>query len=103
MKIAYFHYLHGQDTALHHVRQFAEAVRSLGHPISVHAMNLAPTDNNSLKNRPGSDPLKLRRIGVGNIAHSVLALKLSGLLAPIFYLRGLWRARHVHSSSSPTL
>jgi len=55
------------------------------------------------KNRPGSDPLKLRRIGVGNIACSVLALKLSGLLAPIFYLRGLWRARHVHSSSLPTL
>jgi len=51
MKIAYFHYLHGQDTALHHVHQFADAVRSLGHTISVHAMNLAPTDNGSIRNQ----------------------------------------------------
>jgi glycosyltransferase involved in cell wall biosynthesis len=51
MKIAYFHYLYGQDTALNHVRQFAEAVRGLGHTISVHAMNLAPSDNGRIRNR----------------------------------------------------
>jgi len=45
VKIAYFHYQYGQDTALHHVHQFAQAVRSLGHRISVHAMNLAPTED----------------------------------------------------------
>lgn len=42
MKITYLHYLYGQDTALHHVRQFAEGARQLGHQVSVHAMNLAP-------------------------------------------------------------
>ena len=42
MKISYLHYLYGQDTALHHVRQFAEGARELGHDVCVHAMNLAP-------------------------------------------------------------
>lgn len=42
MHIAYLHYLYGRDTALHHVRQFAEAARGLGHRVDVHAMNLAP-------------------------------------------------------------
>jgi glycosyltransferase involved in cell wall biosynthesis len=42
MKITYLHYLYGQDTALHHVRQFAEGARQLGHEVNVHAMNLAP-------------------------------------------------------------
>lgn len=42
MKISYLHYLYGQDTALHHVRQFAEGARQLGHQVFVHAMNLAP-------------------------------------------------------------
>lgn len=51
MKIAYFHYLDKQDTALHHARQFTEAVRSLGHSISTHPMNLAPTDADRFKDR----------------------------------------------------
>jgi glycosyltransferase involved in cell wall biosynthesis len=42
MRIAYLHYLYGDDTALHHVRQFAAAAGALGHQIEVHAMNLAP-------------------------------------------------------------
>ena len=42
MHIAYLHYLYGQDTALNHVRQFADAARSFGHRVDVHAMNLAP-------------------------------------------------------------
>lgn len=42
MKISYLHYLYGQDTALHHVRQFAAGARQLGHEVQVHAMNLAP-------------------------------------------------------------
>jgi len=41
MRIAYLHYLCGEDTALNHVQQFAAAVRALGHDIAVHAMNLA--------------------------------------------------------------
>ncbi len=40
--VAYLHYLYGRDTALNHVRQFAEAARSFGHRVDVHAMNLAP-------------------------------------------------------------
>ncbi len=42
MRIAYLHYLYGDDTALHHVRQFAAAAAGLGHAIQVHAINLAP-------------------------------------------------------------
>jgi glycosyltransferase involved in cell wall biosynthesis len=42
MRIAYLHYLLPDDTALHHVRQFAAAARELGHEVEVHAMNLAP-------------------------------------------------------------
>ena len=42
--VAYLHYLYGRDTALHHVRQFAEAARGLGHRVEVHAMNLAPPE-----------------------------------------------------------
>lgn len=39
MKISYFHYLLPSDMALNHVREFARATRSLGHEISVHALN----------------------------------------------------------------
>ena len=42
MRIAYVHYLDSGDTALNHVRQFADAARTLGHEVEVHAMNLAP-------------------------------------------------------------
>src|SRR5438270_5796122 len=42
MRIAYLHYLHGEDTALHHVRQFAAAAGALGHQVDVAALNLAP-------------------------------------------------------------
>jgi glycosyltransferase involved in cell wall biosynthesis len=42
MRIAYVHYLDEGDTALNHVRQFTEAARTLGHEVTVHAMNLAP-------------------------------------------------------------
>jgi glycosyltransferase involved in cell wall biosynthesis len=46
MKIAYFHYLYGDDTALCHVEQFARAFAGLGHTVSVHAMN-APTTHST--------------------------------------------------------
>jgi glycosyltransferase involved in cell wall biosynthesis len=42
VRIAYLHYLYGDDTALHHVRPFAAAAAALGQQIEVHAMNLAP-------------------------------------------------------------
>jgi glycosyltransferase involved in cell wall biosynthesis len=41
MRIAYLHYLTADDMALHHVRQFADAARGLGHTVDVHAMNFA--------------------------------------------------------------
>lgn len=44
MRLAYLHYLYGEDTALHHVRQFAAAARALGHQVEVHAINLAPPE-----------------------------------------------------------
>jgi glycosyltransferase involved in cell wall biosynthesis len=40
LKITYLHYLYGSDTALHHVEQFANAARQLGHEVLVHALNL---------------------------------------------------------------
>jgi glycosyltransferase involved in cell wall biosynthesis len=42
MRIAYLHYLYGDDTALLHARQFAAAAAGLGHEIRMHAINLAP-------------------------------------------------------------
>ncbi len=44
MKISYFHYLYGRGTPLNHVGQFSQAIRNLGHSISVHAMNLGPEE-----------------------------------------------------------
>lgn len=41
MHLAYLHYLYGDDTAHHHVRQFSTAAQDLGHRVDVHAMNLA--------------------------------------------------------------
>ena len=38
-------------------------------------------------NRPGADPFRLRRIGVGRASRYLLAAKLSGLFAPIYALR----------------
>lgn len=62
MHVAYLHYLWGRDTALHHVRQFADGARSLGHRVDIHAMNLAPPP--APPNHGGGSaprpPLKLR-------------------------------------------
>jgi glycosyltransferase involved in cell wall biosynthesis len=44
MRLAYLHYLVEGDTGRHHVRQFAEGARRLGHEIEVCPMNLAPDD-----------------------------------------------------------
>jgi peptidoglycan/xylan/chitin deacetylase (PgdA/CDA1 family) len=38
-------------------------------------------------NRPGADPLKLRRVAVGATPTDLLAVKLSGLLAPAYAIR----------------
>lgn len=43
MHIVYIHYLCEGDTALNHVRQFADAARQLGHLVDTYAMNLAPS------------------------------------------------------------
>jgi len=42
--IAYLHYLVASDTAQNHVRQFVEAVRSLGHRVDTYSMNLHPSE-----------------------------------------------------------
>jgi glycosyltransferase involved in cell wall biosynthesis len=42
VRIAYVHYLYGDDTAQNHARQFAAAARALGHEVDVQAMNLGP-------------------------------------------------------------
>lgn len=39
MHIAYLHYLTSDASGLHHVRQFADAARNLGHRVDVHPMN----------------------------------------------------------------
>lgn len=39
MHIAYLHYLTSDASGLHHVRQFAEAARGLGHRVDIHPMN----------------------------------------------------------------
>ncbi len=39
MHIAYLHYLTSDASGLHHVRQFAEAARQLGHRVDIQAMN----------------------------------------------------------------
>lgn len=44
MRVAYLHYL-CDDFALHHVQQFADAARGLGHLVDVYAMNLSPKEN----------------------------------------------------------
>jgi len=52
--VAYLHYLYGRDTAFHHVRQFSEAARGLGHRVDVYAMNLAPPPHSPGDTRLGS-------------------------------------------------
>jgi glycosyltransferase involved in cell wall biosynthesis len=41
MRVTYFHYQMPDDSAVLHVRQFAQAAQGKGHDVSVHAMNLA--------------------------------------------------------------
>ena len=45
-------------------------------------------------NRPGDNPLRLKRIGVGRTPVSVLAAKLSGLFTPAYAVRQMWQSRH---------
>jgi glycosyltransferase involved in cell wall biosynthesis len=45
MDLAYFHYLSEGSTGLHHVQHLADALRELGHTVSVHAMNRVPADD----------------------------------------------------------
>ena len=89
MRIAYFHYLFGESTALNHARQFAEAARELGHEVTVHAMNTTaaarPTDDRS---QPKSRPRLISRVLhdprelVRNVAYSRRELKLVRSLGP---------------------
>ncbi|MCG8462659.1 MAG: glycosyltransferase family 4 protein [Holophagales bacterium] len=60
MHLAYLHYLYGRDTALHHVRQFSEGARQLGHRVDVHAMNLAPPPAEARGDSGARQPLRLR-------------------------------------------
>ena len=83
MHIAYLHYLVADDTARHHVRQFADGVRSLGHQIEVFAMNLHPAD--------GGGAAGLRSISSG--VRSALKRRLGRYLHEPKEL--LWNVRYV--------
>lgn len=39
MRLSYFHHLAGNDPAMNHAREFADAVTAMGYTMSVHAMN----------------------------------------------------------------
>jgi peptidoglycan/xylan/chitin deacetylase (PgdA/CDA1 family) len=41
-------------------------------------------------NKPGCDLMRLKRIGVGDVPYYVLALKLSGIVTPVFEMRSRW-------------
>jgi len=69
MQLAYLHYLCGDDTALNHVRQFANAARQLGHSVDVHAMNLACFGEN--ESSGSSMRARLRR-AVARLRHGVV-------------------------------
>jgi glycosyltransferase involved in cell wall biosynthesis len=84
MRIAYLHYLYGDDTALHHVRQFAAAAAALGHQIEVHAMNLAPPAT-----APPSAAMAAAAEAPGNAAAAGAAADPS----PSFRRRLRWAAR----------
>lgn len=43
------------------------------------------------RNGKGADPLRLRRISLGNVPVAVVAAKLSGVFDPVFALRRIWR------------
>lgn len=44
MKICYIHYLYGEQTGLHHVRQFAQAAREIGHEVEVFGTHVGPEE-----------------------------------------------------------
>jgi peptidoglycan/xylan/chitin deacetylase (PgdA/CDA1 family) len=50
-------------------------------------------------NRPGANPLTLKRIGMGCTPDYVLAAKVSGLVTPVYALRQWWRAWILRSRS----
>lgn len=55
MHIAYLHYLTSDASGLHHVRQFAEAARGLGHRVDIHPMNFhyqVESDDDGEASRP---------------------------------------------------
>ena len=58
MKIAYLHYLFGRQAGRHHVRQFAQAVRRLGHQLEEYAMHPEAAD-------PAGTSSGVRRSGRG--------------------------------------
>lgn len=60
LNITYFHYLFGNDTALHHVEQFSDAARRLGHHVSAHALNLGTPPLPSRGETAASRSLKQR-------------------------------------------
>lgn len=62
MHIAYLHYLTSDASGLHHVRQFAEAARRLGHRVDIHAMNFHyQVDDSDGPSPPPSLAQRLRR------------------------------------------
>ena len=81
MHLAYLHYLYGKDTALNHVCQFADAVRTLGHKIDVCAMNLAPAEADSLYVPIGLQMRHTLKRLAGHVLHEPKEL--------------LWNARYV--------
>ena len=49
-------------------------------------------------NRPGADPLAIKRIGLGRTSSKVLAAKLSGLFSPAYAVRDRWM-HHRHAAA----
>src|SRR5262249_29435161 len=75
VRILYLHYLYGEDTALAHVRQFAQAARELGHSVEVAAMNLAPPEPTNGAARPVQLRLREQLKGeLGRYLHEVKEL-----------------------------
>lgn len=69
MRLAYLHYLVEGDTGRHHVRQFAEGARRLGHEVEVCPMNLAAADGPGGGSAGGGATRALLKRHLGRFLH----------------------------------
>lgn len=81
MRIAYLHYQTADDTALHHINQFADAARQIGHQVDLYAMNFAP---GGAADGPPSSAARLRAFAKRHAARYLHEAK-----------EVLWNARYV--------